>query len=495
MTAVTKDIKIDCPQAISFLDKLGFIKKQHRSKNEESATESLISTNSREISCGDIFIAYRGESVDGHDFISDVCKKKPALIIIEDESAISKISHSSWLLVENSREAWSYLCAKACGFFENDMEFIGVTGTNGKTSTVWIVKEILKKLAIPHISIGTLGIWINEDFVASKHTTPDPNVLFPLLANARARGIKLCVMEVSSHAMVQKKLSPIRFKASAFTSFSRDHLDLHGSMENYLEAKLSFFKELQFKDSFKLFHKSLSELTRSYQQETKHIRNYGIGENLSYEFRDGRSELTISCPEGSRVIGLPFIGSFLIENAYAAIAMVEAVLKLKVDEHSLIDISPIPGRLEPVICKNHPMVVIDYAHTPDAIEKSLQTLRPFCSQKLWIVFGCGGDRDQGKRPLMAQAAEKFADKIIVTSDNPRFENPEDIIQGILKGFNNSSKVTIELDRKIAIETAIDQANKDDLILIAGKGHEDYMEVSGKKIDFDDKKIAQAKLNS
>jgi len=495
MAQPEKNISIDLARAVSFLKDIGLIKKQETSTlNSE---KSNIHTDSRAVAKGDIFIAYRGESTDSHKFIPDVMVKRPGLVIIEDPSFIDQLKDTPWILVENSREAWSYLCAEASDFSSNEMTFIGVTGTNGKTSTVWIIKELLKLQNIPYLSIGTLGIWMNDEFYESKHTTPDPNVLFPLLSDAAKQGISVCVMEVSSHAMEQRKLAPIRFKASAFTSFSRDHLDLHGDMDHYLEAKLKLFRNLQERDSFKLFHSSLFRLAAVSKLKLPGMKKYGLENNLSYTFRNGVSELQIREPDCDRVFTLPLLGSFLIENAAAAILLLEATLNTKIKLETTNKIKPIPGRLELVrrTDKEQPTVVVDYAHTPDAIEKSLQALRPFCSGDLTVVFGCGGNRDKGKRPLMAKSAEQFADKVVVTTDNPRDEDPHDIINDILDGFLDRSEITVEVDRKKAIESAIAQASSKDLILVAGKGHETYMEISGKRTHFSDTEVAQNALRS
>jgi len=493
MASPEKNSSIDISHAISLLKNKGLIKNQQF--HSSSSKAGVIRTDSRMVEAGDIFIAYLGESIDSHNFIPAVVTKNPGLIIIEDDSFIKKLGDTPWVLVENSREAWSYLCAEANDFFNLDMIFIGVTGTNGKTSTVWIIKELLRQSQIPHISIGTLGIWTNDHFTESRHTSPDPDVLYPVLANAATQGIRLCVMEVSSHAMQQNKLSPIKFSASAFTSFSRDHLDLHGDMDSYLAAKLKFFTHLQSDNSYKLFHSSLFSIPTVSKLKTTNLNKYALGNNLSYVFEDGVSRLQIKSSDSSnkaRTFNLPLLGSFLIENAAAAILLLESVLKTKIDPKFTMGIRPIPGRLE-LVSKQLPVVVVDYAHTPDAIEKSLQALRPFCSGNLWVVFGCGGNRDKGKRPLMAKAAEQFSDKVVVTSDNPRDEDPNDIIQEILVGFSDSSNVSIEADRKNAIESTISEAQKNDLILIAGKGHETYMEIKGEKLPFNDMEIAKAAL--
>jgi UDP-N-acetylmuramoyl-L-alanyl-D-glutamate--2,6-diaminopimelate ligase len=484
-------------------------------KFSDDSSITVVQVDSREIGKGEIFLAYKGLSRNSHDYVKAVIENLPALLVVEDETCIPSDCNIPWIKVRNGREAWSYLAALLNGEPQKKLKFLGVTGTNGKTSTVWYTKELLASMGYPCIAIGTLGIFMGDEFFPSAHTTPDPPAFFQSLAVAVEKNIEYCVMEVSSHAIEQKKLEPIKFDACAFTSFSRDHLDLHGTMENYFEAKMRLFSDLAKPDARRIFCDKVFEFRSDlgtfpkqdcwvYGSRAKKVAaSSGIPRYLQLEYLSrtlGGIDFEILAAEGPRRKGfVPIVGDHALENFSCAMLLVEKLSGNPLDPELWTSFSPVPGRLEAVYADTagaYPFVAVDYAHTPDAISKSLAVLKNLCKGDLWIVFGCGGDRDKGKRPLMAAAAEEVADKIVITTDNPRTEKPEQILAEIVSGITIRSKLALtELDREKAITYAITHAKSEDTVLIAGKGHEDYMVVGTKKIYFDDRVVAKKVLQS
>lgn len=471
-----------------------------------------ISVNSNQISeyKANIFIAYQGENTNGHDYILDAIKNGAKLVIYEDKNFLSTIKNFkvNSILVKSSRKAWSYLEAlKYDNPHTKGITFIGVTGTNGKTSTTWFIKEILNRLGYSVLFISTVGVWLGDEFLSSSHTTPDPPIFYHLLYQTYLKKIKFCVMEVSSHALSQYKLCPISYDASGFISFSRDHLDYHKSMDNYLNAKLTLFTDLTKNNARCVFYQDLP-FEKFPHFEFQDIWIYGsnsynplINANFvqiqnNTQSIDG-SQFTLSYNQHDLRIKSNLMGKYTIENLVAAYILVEKFLDNSMPHILSQNFKSPPGRLEYMnnyidnLSSDAPKVFVDYAHTPDALNKVLDILRSLCKGQLWVVFGCGGDRDHGKRSLMGNIAYKVADKVVITSDNPRNEEPIAIINDILKGIPyRDDKVIIEPDRAEAIKLAIHVAHKNDIILIAGKGHENYIEIKKQKIFFDDRAIAQ-----
>lgn len=367
---------------------------------------------------------------------------------------------------------------------EQAIPVIGVTGTNGKSSTVWIIKELCRSLGIKCLSIGTLGAYLDEEHLPTIHTTPDPDALYQFFRYGVDQGAQLIVIEASSHAIKMEKLGPITFSAVGFTSFSRDHLDFHASMDDYLAEKTRLFLELSNNETRRVI---CNKVDHGPLKKDDFIE-YGDGAQFSVTVK----EQSLS---GTKVIWndtelhLPLFGQFLIENATCALLLLEPFTNTPWQNWPWHGIQSVPGRLEAV--SNQPGIIVDYAHTPDALEKALQVVRPLCNGKLWVVFGCGGDRDPGKRPEMGRVAETFADKVVVTSDNPRTEDPEEIIQNITSNMNPNTLV--KSDREEAIRFAVQNAAINDIVLIAGKGHETYQIIGDRKIDFDDRLVAKKYL--
>jgi UDP-N-acetylmuramoyl-L-alanyl-D-glutamate--2,6-diaminopimelate ligase len=464
-----------------------------------------IVTDSRQITPGDLFLAYKGVTSDAHQHLEKVAVLGAHLLVVEDASKLPANCEIPWIEVSSGRGAWSYLCAAAYGNPQSEMSFLGVTGTNGKTSTVWMIQRLLLAHGIGCATIGTVGAYIGHAHIPTKHTTPDPPDLFRLLRAAADSGVKAVAMEVSSHAICQDKLLPIRYDGAAFTSFSRDHLDFHPSMEEYFAAKMRLFTELCHPNSQNFFCDQMAERLPPDQNRRRIL--YGetskdapslpgrvSAKVLAKNLKGSEIEITFEPTETLRGF-IPYLGDHAVENFTAALLLSQVVMTQPIKPETWQDLPQIPGRLELVSTKNK-HVVIDYAHTPDALEKSIVALRDLMNQgHLWVVFGCGGDRDKGKRPLMGNIAQTLADKIIVTSDNPRQEEPDQIIQDILGGTKKPNEIETIPDRRSAIEFALVNSAADDTILIAGKGHEDYQIVGEDVLDFDDRKVARQILES
>jgi UDP-N-acetylmuramoyl-L-alanyl-D-glutamate--2,6-diaminopimelate ligase len=470
-----------------------------------STVFSAYTTDSRQIQPQGLFIAYQGVRFDSHTLLGELSRQFPDLGVILDRSAHWEEcrSFSFACLVKDSREAWAYLAAYRWGQPQEQLQLIGVTGTNGKTSTVWYVRQILAALGESCMTLGTLGVYCGQEHLPTQHTTPDPDDLFSALALAVQRGIKWVAMEASSHAIVQKRLGPIRFDAVAFTSFSRDHLDFHGTMEAYFAAKWELITHYRKPGGAAWLSHALGAWKpanagalgcRTYGPDGANEGEAGPWE-LVYTPQDlqlSHSDVCLHDGKQSLQGRLPFGGDFTVDNFVVAWALVRAVSGLSLAGDRWQQIAPVPGRFEPVSSAFGLglAVIVDYAHTPDALEKTLMKLRELTKGQLWVVFGCGGDRDRGKRPLMGRVAEQWADRVIVTSDNPRTEMPEAIIDDIIGGLHRPERAERQADRRHAIGQAILRAVRGDSILIAGKGHEDYQIIGQERLPFDDHKVAE-----
>lgn len=502
------DLHTSVAEAVSALDQAGVLLNSNDIGKSAASSRSLcrIVTDSRLVKAGDIFVAFKGGSYDAHDSLNEVANKNPALIILENAEKSPRNVGCPVLAVSSGRQAWSYLCSAASGYPQSTLKLIGVTGTNGKTSTVWHLRHLFAQVGVPVLSIGTLGAWLGEEFIPTTHTTPDPPVLYSLFKRAVEHGISYVVMEVSSHAIYQEKVAPLRFSAGIFTSFSRDHLDLHGDMDSYFKEKCRLFTELCQPDMKVYVSSSLSERLPALKGLCPQATLYGFkAQHFAQQFgfsnytnitlertaASGSNCVVSGTASSALTLSVPVVGEFAIENLLVASLTVSEFSRLPLATLGYEKLRQVPGRLELVPAKRegNPLTVVDYAHTPDALTKALEVLRPLTRGRLWVVFGCGGDRDRGKRPLMGRIAIELADKVIVTSDNPRFEDPKAIIDDIIKGIpaEFSKKVKCITDRREAITFAVTEAGRDDVLLIAGKGAEDYLDIKGQKIPFDDRK--------
>jgi UDP-N-acetylmuramoyl-L-alanyl-D-glutamate--2,6-diaminopimelate ligase len=477
----------------------------HRAPRPDQ-TFSGHTTNARQVQNGSLFIAYKGVSFDAHSALTELQQTTSGLgFIVEQKEAFESLPSDVFAcLVRDSREAWAWLAAHSHGNPQDRLRLIGITGTNGKTSTVWFLRQLLRTIQQPCLILGTLGVYCGEEKFPATHTTPDPDELFQQLALAVKKGVSWAAMEVSSHAIVQKRLGPLRFDAAGFTSFSRDHLDFHPSMEEYFAAKWQLFSQLLKPGGVGWLSHGIEEWLPS-DAHDRGLHFYGPARSgPTMQEGDARYEvvaMTLQTTDFSVRLGpkawtgrLPFGADFAIANFTLALLIVESLLPGRVTADAWSRIEPVPGRFEPVTeAFAHGLaVIVDYAHTPDALEKTLHKLRELTKGRLWVVFGCGGDRDRGKRPLMGAVAEKEADVLLVTSDNPRTEDPETILKDILQGLTQSKHQAI-VDRESAILQAVQGAQPGDSILIAGKGHEDYQIIGKEKFPFDDRKVAAACL--
>ena len=454
----------------------------------------------------DIFIAIKGEHTDSHDLIALAVRNGAGMLVIENREklgALATAEHTvNWLQVSNTRAAWTILSARAYGNPEQKLQFYGVTGTDGKTSTVWLASQLIRRHQQKCLSLGTLGAYDGTTHWKLEHTTADPPVFFSALADCKAKAIPNVIMEVSSHSLIQQKVCNIKFSGAVLTSFSRDHLDFHKNMKDYWAAKCLLFESLLKKDGKAIVHHKLLEDFPEASIPTRDLWTYGFDPEQNVK-RDLHVALLDCQPHthgqyirftfrGETFEGaIPYLGMHNAENFIAAWLIAESVLSYSPAPETWTDLAPIPGRCELVsTSESAPKVYVDFAHTPQALRMILTTLRKSVRGKLWVVFGCGGDRDRGKRPEMAAIAEILADRLFLTSDNPRHEEPLSIIAEMRAGLKMPTQATIEVDRKKAIGLAIKEAALMDTILIAGKGHESEQIIGDRKTPFSDQATAR-----
>jgi len=443
--------------------------------------------DSREARSADLFVAIRGERVDARRFVPHL----DVAAVIAD-APVRAQPGVTVIQVEDARKAMAHVSAALANHPAKDMPVVGITGTNGKTTVSWMLESIIVNAGQTCGVIGTTGHRIAGEPLLAKHTTPESPVIQNLLAAMRDAGCRTGIMEVSSIGVAMDRVEAIPFRIGVFTSFSRDHLDFHGDMETYFHAKAQLFERLM--DTTGVAILNADEPTcKQIQPHAEHVWTYGRSEEATFravnidESVDG-TEFTVESTHGDLAIHLPMVGSHNVSNALAAIAAGYA-LGFSADDiaHGLHQLQVIPGRLEPVPNERGITILVDYAHTPDALENVLQALRRLTPGRVLTVFGCGGDRDPGKRPEMGHAASQGSDHVFITSDNPRSEDPDTIIAAILPGIDGPH--TIQPDRAMAIAEAIHAAEPGDIILIAGKGHETTQTIAGETIHFDDREVA------
>lgn len=454
------------------------------------STASSVADDSRRIEQGSLFIAISGSARDGHDFI-EAAERAGACALICERRVGSGLPQ---IVVSKGRRAASLAASIAYGKPANGMQLVGITGTNGKTTVAGLLRHLMDGPETRSASVGTVGILYGSDGVpipgGDDLTTPGPVEIQRALHELKVRGVRRVAMEVSSHSLEQGRVDGLTFKAALFTNLTRDHLDYHGTMESYGSAKARLLDHLS-PDGFLVVNAD-DIAWNSLKFPGKTVR-FGIHKKADLMARrivlDGLGSRWDLCAGAEcHPVVLPLLGDFNVSNALAAAAgMWSLGGSLQEIARSLGSIPQVPGRLE--IISRTPLVVRDYAHTPDALERALRALRQITAGRLICVFGCGGDRDRGKRALIGQAADELADYSIVTSDNPRTESPDSIIDDIVAGMKtgNHERVT---DRRDAIARAISRAGAEDLILLAGKGHETYQIRGTEKFPFDEKQIVQ-----
>ncbi|MBF0521659.1 MAG: UDP-N-acetylmuramoyl-L-alanyl-D-glutamate--2,6-diaminopimelate ligase [Candidatus Omnitrophica bacterium] len=469
------------------------IYKGHLDACFEGREISSISCDSRGVTAGTLFVAVDGTQLKGSDFIDSAIEKGAGVIIFGSEVPKKNFKTDvCYLRVDDPKEFLKKITLK---FYSNpslDVRVIGITGTNGKTTTTYLIESILKTVGKASGVVGTINYRVAGQVVPSKNTTPGFIDNQKILAQLREEHIPYCVMEVSSHGLDQGRVDAIDFKQAIFTNLTNDHLDYHGTMEKYFEAKAKLFTSLSSKavaiinkdDPFAdQFMKASSAKVLTYSVDTEaDICAKNIHLDVS------RMTFELNTPKGKIVISSPFVGKHNIYNILAAASSAFAEgISLEDIKKGVEALHCVPGRLEPVVCGQSFPVLIDYAHTPDALENVLKTLRQFKNLKVILIFGCGGDRDKTKRPMMGKVASRLADFSIITTDNPRSEDPEDIIKQIVAGVEGKNYQVI-VDRTQAISEALRIAKRGDVVLIAGKGHETYQIFKDKTIDFDERKV-------
>lgn len=446
------------------------------------------SINSKKVNKNDIFFAIEGSKQSGSLYSSEALSKGAYKVITS-----KNIRNKNYLIVKNVKKFLVEACSVK--YKEKPKNIIAVTGTNGKSSVANFYFQILKNLKINSAAIGTLGIFYKNKVKRTNLTTPDIITIHKELNFFKKKKIDNVCLEASSHGLHQNRLDGINFTAGIFTNFTQDHLDYHKNLKNYLRAKLYLFSSLLKKNSFAIVDTNIPEfpiINKICKKRKIKILSFGSRGNaiklISHYYFGKKQIIKINFLNKIYNIKVDLIGDFQIKNLFAS--MLASYLSVKNSDKIVKTLSKIKsadGRMQSVGTKGKSAVVVDYAHTPDALKKSLQTLAKQFNKKVDVVFGCGGDRDRGKRYKMGKIANQFASKIYLTNDNPRSENPNSIIKQIKKGCSRSK---IILDRKIAIKTAINNLNTDSILLIAGKGHENYQIINNQKKYFSDQKVSK-----
>lgn len=465
---------------------------------EHNSEVKSICFDSRKVETNSVFVATRGTVSDGHNFIESSILKGASTIICEElPSAIN--SSVNYILVNNSSRVLGNIAANFYGHPSKKIKLVGVTGTNGKTTIATLLYKLFRSLGNNVGLISTVENKINEEIIPSTHTTPDVITINELLLNMIAKGCEYCFMEVSSHATVQERIAGLNFTGAVFSNITHDHLDFHKTFDEYIKAKKYFFDQLP-KNAFALTNADDKRGAVMLQNTSAHKKTYALltmadfkGKLIENQF----SGLLLNVDD--QEVWFKMIGSF---NAYNILAVYGAAILLEQDKMKVLTIlsalDGAEGRFEYIVSANGTIGVVDYAHTPDALKNVLQTIHNIRNgnEKIITLVGCGGDRDKTKRPIMAEVACKLSDKIILTSDNPRSEDPSEIIKEMEAGISitNRSRTISIVDRKEAIKTACHLANAGDIILVAGKGHEKYQEIAGIKYPFDDKSVLKEQFD-
>jgi UDP-N-acetylmuramoyl-L-alanyl-D-glutamate--2,6-diaminopimelate ligase len=460
--------------------------------------------DSRRVTPGMVFVAIPGAHVDGHDFINTAIDRGAAAIICERNGFSSP--RATKIKVADVRETLARAAASYYQHPSTKLQIIGVTGTNGKTTVAFMIKEVMEAAGIRTGLLGTVRYEIGDRIIPAARTTPESLEVQQMMAQMVLSGCKACVMEVSSHALEQKRIAGIDFDVAIFTNLTQDHLDYHGTMENYFAAKQKLFTKTANGSKrgavvINIDDASGVRLMKDTDVEVK--LTYGIRSAASLratkvQLGANASSFTVEAPEKSFVCKLPLIGRHNIYNALAAAGAALALgIETKKIQSALGKMASVPGRLESVSCGQKFSVFVDYAHTDDALHNVLTTLREVTKGRLLLLFGCGGNRDSGKRAKMGRVAAELSDYTIITSDNPRNEQPEKIVAQIEEGFRSMKQrdYAIELDRRRAISEIISMARTGDAVLLAGKGHETYQEFEDTVVPFDDRVYAREALEN
>lgn len=457
--------------------------------------------DSRKVGPGIAFVALRGSKADGHEYIPKAIELGAAAIICE-QAPPEEVS-VPWVHVRHSRKALADAAAALNGHPAKGLTLAGVTGTNGKTTTAFLIHHLFNAAQLRSGLLGTVFYDLGGEQVPATHTTPESLEIQGLLATMRDNGCRACAMEVSSHALDQDRTHGLPFAAAVFTNLTQDHLDYHVTMEKYFEAKVRLFEQAAAEPKSALIINADDSWGRKLIQRFEHtgrVTKYGFGVGCDFRAVNVRYDLTgttfeLEARGRSFLVRSPLIGDFNVYNTLAALATAYGVgLNLREAVSNMQKAPQVPGRMERVSENSRFHVYVDYAHTPDGLVNALRTARALRPRRIITVFGCGGDRDRTKRPKMAAAAEAGSDICVLTSDNPRTEDPQRILDDAKAGFARPKNHAIIADRRDAIRAALEGAWDGDLVLIAGKGHEDYQDIQGKKHPFDDRRIARQLLH-
>ena len=465
----------------------------YRINKQLPARISSIKSDSRNVEEGSLFFALKGTQQDGHEYLAEAVNKGALAAVVEEEQENISIPQ---IIVEDSRDALSKVAANFYGNPTDRMSIIGITGTNGKTSTVYLLRKIIERSQYKVGTIGTLGYTLNDKHYELDLTTPDIIQLHQIFKKMLEQNIDIVVMEVSSHAIAMERINNIVFDGACFTNLSEDHLDFHESMEKYANTKVKLFTmvgedgfricNIDDEYSDKFINTGEGDLyTTSYYEQSA---DYHWSEDTSYH---NSIQGIIRGPQNDFEVTSPLSGIFSLQNITSSVAIAD---RLKISKEyiqtGLKNIDHIPGRMQEIGSDSGPRVFVDYAHTPDAIQNVLAELKEMksFSSNLCVVFGCGGDREKDKRPLMSKTVEEYADYPILTMDNPRDEDPDEIFKDAQQGFSKENTYQLIKDRKQAIYAALEQSKANDIVAILGKGHEDYQIIKGEKYPFNDAEI-------
>ncbi|MBK3868261.1 UDP-N-acetylmuramoyl-L-alanyl-D-glutamate--2,6-diaminopimelate ligase [Pseudomonas stutzeri] len=460
-----------------------------------------LTLDSRKVRGGDLFLAVPGLQHDGRDHVADAVARGAAAVAYESEGLDAPLAGNAVMVpVQHLASQLSAIAGRFYGEPSRSLRVIGVTGTNGKTSVSQLVAQALDRLGEPCGIIGTLGTGFHGQLELGRHTTPDAIGVQATLANLKQGGARAVALEVSSHGLEQGRVAALDFDVAVFTNLSRDHLDYHGTMEAYGAAKARLFNVPGLSCRVINLDDAFGRVLAGEERESRLI-TYSLEDPSAYLYcaearlDDDGIYARLITPQGERSMRSPLLGRFNVSNVLAAVG---ALLGMDYPLDEILAVLPElegpVGRMQRLGGGDHPLIVVDYAHTPDALEKVLSALRPHTRGRLLCLFGCGGDRDTGKRPLMAEVAQRLADAVLVTDDNPRNEAPEHILDDIRAGFSNPDAVIFMHGRAQAIASLVAAAQADDVVLLAGKGHENYQEIRGERLPFSDIEQASAALS-
>jgi len=453
-----------------------------------------VTHDSRRCGAGALFVAIRGHVTDGHKFI-EAARKKGAVAVVSEQAPQPGVP---WVQVPDAREALAAFSAAVLGDPAGQLELVGITGTNGKTTTAFLVDAALRSAGHRVGLLGTVQYRVGDRLIEAVRTTPESSDLQALFREMVDDGCRYAVMEVASHALALKRVHGCAFRVAVFTNLTRDHLDFHGDMERYFEAKRLLFDTLLRPDGHAIINGEDGRAAALIRASRGRVWTYAVGRPADIQAEDVRLSLEgtrflARTPAGELEVHSPLLGRFNVRNLLAALGAALALgLPAEQAARGLATMAGVPGRLERLGGGRDFTVIVDYAHTDDALKNLLETVRELKPRRLLTVFGCGGDRDRTKRPLMGAVAVRLSDVVVVTSDNPRSEPPEAIVDEILRGMGGPHKAERHtvVDRREAITRALEMARPGDAVVIAGKGHETYQVLRDRTVPFDDRQVAR-----